>query len=147
MTRISATKPDKDQAAEVLAIISRRASHEVRNALNGVAVNVEVVRSRIVRPDPDLAELRTFAERASKDSDAAAVLAGGLADLTRLLARAATADGKAKVKPGPGASRVLVVPLCSSEDNAISADLKALAARAGFAIKLDGPTVIFTVRD
>lgn len=149
MTRISATKGEKDpsQATEVLAAIVRRASHEVRNALNASAVNVEVVRSRIGKPDPDLAQLRTFAERASRDGDATASLAGGLADLARLLARAAGVDGKPTVQPGENASRIVVVPLCSSEDNEISADLKALAVRAGFAIRLDGPTVIFTVRD
>lgn len=149
MTRISATRADSEaaQASELLAVISRRASHAVRNALNAVALNVEVVRSRIGRPNPDLAELRTFAERASKDSDSAASLAGGLADLSRLLARTATGKGEAKVKPREGGSRVVVVPICASEDNDISADLKGLAARAGVVIKLDGQTVIFTVRD
>ncbi len=149
MTPTSATKSGGDllQASELLAVISRRASHEVRNALNGVAVNVEVVRSRISRPEPDLTELRTFADRASAESDAAASLATGLADLARLFARSATGEGEPYLQAGDGGGKVLVVPVCTTDDTDISADLKALAARMGVTIKLDGSTVIFTVRD
>ncbi len=146
MTPTSATKVDAAKASEVLAVVSRRASHEVRNALNSVAVNVEVVRSRLARPGSDLSELQVFAERASKESDAAATLATGLADLTRLLALAATGDGNAKVTAAPG-SRTVSVPLGSVPDHDISGDLGALAARMGVSIRLDGSTVIFTVRD
>ena len=148
MTQTSATSriDEHERASELLALVSRRASHEVRNALNGVAVNLEVVRSRVSRPDPKLSEIQTFAERASNESDGAAALTNGLADLTRLLARAATGDGNAKVKQGDGSSTV-IVPLGSADDQELSADLKSLAKRMGVAIKLDGPTVIFTVRD
>lgn len=147
MTRTSATKANQAATvSEMLAVISRRASHEVRNALNAVGVNVEVVRSRMNRPEADLAELRTFAERAAKESDLAAALTTGLADLTRLLARAATGEGESTVRNSSGATTV-VVPICSSDDNEVSAGLKSLAARMGVTIKLDGPTVIFTVRD
>ncbi len=146
MTPTSATKGDIEQASELLAVISRRASHEVRNALNSVAVNLEVVRSRMARPEPDLSELQNFAERASKESDAAASLTTGLADLTRLLALAATGDGKATVKLGTG-SKCVSVPLCSAGDVEVSGDLRTLSARMGVSIRLDGSTVIFTVRD
>lgn len=148
MTRTSATRASaqSDEVAELLGIISRRASHEVRNALNGVAVNIEVVRSRLSRPAPDLVELKTFADRASQESDGAAALTNGLADLARLLARAAAASGKAQLKKSDG-QKELAVPLHSSDDAELSADIRALAARMGVAIKLDGPTVIFTVRD
>lgn len=147
MTRISATKAGTNvQVSEVLATISRRASHEVRNALNGVALNIEVVRSRLARPGADMKEIQTFVERASGESDAAASLTSGLADLTRLLARAATAKGAASMGTADG-STTIQLPLCSSDDNSVSPDLQSLAARMGVSIKLDGPTVIFTVRD
>jgi hypothetical protein len=42
---------------------------------------------------------------------------------------------------------MIQVPICSSDDNSVSSDLQALAGRMGVQIKLDGPTVIFTVRD
>lgn len=147
MTQTSATKRNINaQVSELLATISRRAAHEVRNALNGVAVNVEVVRSRLSKPGSEVGELQTFADRASKESDLAASLTNGLADLTRLLARAAAGEGAPSLKTEAG-STTIQVPVCSSDDTGISADLQALAARMGVSIKLDGPTVIFSVRD
>jgi signal transduction histidine kinase len=147
MTQTSATrKGNEAQISDVLAAVSRRASHEVRNALNAVAVNIEVVRSRLARPDADPRELQPFAERASLESDAAASLANGLADLTRLLARAAPAQGEAKIKKTAD-STIVALPLCSSDDNEVTHDLKALAARLGVSVSLDSSTVIFTVRD
>jgi hypothetical protein len=53
-------------SADALGLVrelTRTAGHEIRNALNGVAVNVEVVRSRISR-DADKKDLLPFAERA-----------------------------------------------------------------------------------
>lgn len=147
MTPTSPTsKGNEAQVSEVLAVISRRASHELRNALNGVAVNVEVVRSRLARPNADLAELQTFAERASRESDLAASLANGLADLTRLLARAAAATGPSTMKKASDSTTV-AVPVCSSDDSEVTPDLKALGARMGVTVRLDSSTIIFTVRD
>jgi signal transduction histidine kinase len=147
MTQTSATKSGSQaQVSDVLATIARRASHEVRNALNGVAVNIEVVRSRLAKPGSDTGELQTFADRASGESDAAASLTNGLADLARLFARAATGDGQSSISTADG-STMIQVPICSSDDNSVSSDLQALAGRMGVQIKLDGPTVIFTVRD
>lgn len=41
-----------------------RASHDVKDALNGVSVNLEVVRSRAVRPDAPASAVAPFAEAA-----------------------------------------------------------------------------------
>ena len=147
MTPTSATrKGGEAQISDALAVVARRASHEVRNALNAVAVNIEVVRSRLAKTDADPRELQSFAERASRESDAAASLANGLADLTRLLARAATAQGVATIKKNAD-STTIAVPVCSSDDNEVTHDLKALAARMGVTVSMDSSTVIFTVRD
>lgn len=58
---------DLDQASadalDAVRDLTRGAGHEIRNALNGVAVNVEVVRSRLSR-DADKKELLAFADRA-----------------------------------------------------------------------------------
>ena len=54
------------EAPQAINEILRRAGHELRNALNGVSVNVEVVRSRADREDSPKA-LKSFAERASVD--------------------------------------------------------------------------------
>jgi signal transduction histidine kinase len=43
-----------------------RASHDVKDALNGVAVNLEVVRGRAARPDAPAAALAPFADAAAQ---------------------------------------------------------------------------------
>ena len=49
---------------DVLQQVCGRAAHEVKGALNGVAVNLEVVRSRAERPDAPAAAVATFANAA-----------------------------------------------------------------------------------
>jgi hypothetical protein len=43
-----------------------RASHDVRDALNGVSVNLEVIRSRAVRPDVPASAIAQFGEAAAQ---------------------------------------------------------------------------------
>jgi len=43
-----------------------RASHDVKDALNGVSVNLEVVRSRASRPDAPASAVATFADAAAQ---------------------------------------------------------------------------------
>ncbi|HEV7991990.1 MAG TPA: hypothetical protein VGP25_09210 [Gemmatimonadaceae bacterium] len=43
-----------------------RASHDVKDALNGVSVNLEVVRSRAARPDAPASAVASFAEAATQ---------------------------------------------------------------------------------
>lgn len=56
--------PGTSSCASLLRDVSRRLTHEVNNAANGVAVNLEVVRSRAVASQAGEA-LRPFAQRAS----------------------------------------------------------------------------------
>ena len=59
--------------ASLLRDVSRRLTHEVNNAANGVAVNLEVVRSRTAGSDgPNAAG--PFAERASEQFEALTAL-------------------------------------------------------------------------
>jgi len=53
------------RCASLLRDVTRRLTHEVNNAANGVAVNLEVVRSRTAASDGALAA-GPFAERASE---------------------------------------------------------------------------------
>jgi signal transduction histidine kinase len=62
-----------------------RASHDVKDALNGVSVNLEVVRSRAARPDTPASAVAPFAEAAGQQLEwlttlIEAVLALGRAD-------------------------------------------------------------------
>src|SRR5206468_4310979 len=46
-----------------------RASHDVKDALNGVSVNLEVIRSRAGRPDAPASAVAPFAEAAAQQLD------------------------------------------------------------------------------
>jgi signal transduction histidine kinase len=63
--------------------LAARASHEIRNPLNGVVVNVEVLRTRLGRPAADPASLATFAELASGEIARSARLIEALLTLAR----------------------------------------------------------------
>ena len=110
---------------ETLHRVSLRASHEVKGALNGVAVNLEVVRSRCARPDASASSVSLFATNAGGQLDqltemSEALLAlsraprepvevsATLAQLTALLRPAARSEGfqiKVERPAGPGAVR------------------------------------------
>jgi len=64
-----------------------RASHDVKDALNGVSVNLEVIRSRAARPDAPASAVATFGESAGHQLErltslVEAVLALGRAERT-----------------------------------------------------------------
>ena len=69
---------------ETLQQINARASHEVKGALNGVAVNLEVVRSRAAKADATAAAVSPFAASASDQLE----LVIEMADALLLLGRA-----------------------------------------------------------
>lgn len=67
-----APSTDAAVAAEWLAQLyelGRPAAHEVRNALNGLAVNLEVIRARSARTDTPPAGISRFAEAAMEQFD------------------------------------------------------------------------------
>ena len=68
---------------EILQQISARTAHELKGALNGVAVNLEVVRSRAVRPDAAAASLATFASSAADQLEAVVSMSEALLTLAR----------------------------------------------------------------
>ena len=90
--------------------ISARGAHELKGALNGVAVNLEVVRSRAEKPEALASAVNTFANAAVDQLDAVIDMTEALLVLSRasdrvevgrairavgsLLVRAARADGR-----------------------------------------------------
>jgi signal transduction histidine kinase len=68
---------------DVLQHVSARTAHELRGALNGVAVNLEVVRSRSVRPDAAAASVSPFASSAADQLDAVVGMTEALLTLAR----------------------------------------------------------------
>jgi hypothetical protein len=128
MTPVSAAE---DVASLWLATLQRavgRASHDVKDALNGVSVNLEVIRGRSARPDTPAAAVASFAEASAHQLERLtnlieAVLALGRAErqpadvlvtLRRLAvlcgASASSADAEVLVEQGDVESASTSVP-------------------------------------
>jgi signal transduction histidine kinase len=68
---------------DVLQQISARTAHELKGALNGVAVNLEVVRSRSARSDAAALSVAPFASSAADQLDAVVGMSEALLTLAR----------------------------------------------------------------
>ena len=127
---------------KVIREVVRRAGHEIRNALNGVAVNVEVVRSRLNR-DPAAGDTLPFAERAISNVSAASVLTNGLLALTNATLASGTesAGVKGKQEAVTGGS----VELTLANASAVLSDIRRLAAAIDVSVEERGANVILKV--
>ena len=125
---------------KVLREIIRRAGHEIRNALNGVAVNVEVVRSRSARESAG-SEITAFAERAILNASAASVLTNGLLALTNAsLGKPAASERGKKDQLASGS-----VELTLGDASAVLSDIRRLAAAIDVSVEERGTNVILKV--
>jgi len=68
-----------------LGRLAGRAAHELKNPLNGLALNLEVVRSRTVRPGTDVGALVPYAMAAAQELERAIPLVEALLALARPL--------------------------------------------------------------
>jgi hypothetical protein len=127
-------------ALEILREIVRRAGHETRNALNGVAVNVEVVRSRVARAavNPDLAD---FAERASSQIGVASALNDALLKLVRLVLEG-HARGDVRGQSRPDGGSLLELMLYGDPALSFVSDIEPLARRIGATVEQGDRSVI-----
>ena len=82
MTQTSATDVQVQQSVEL-----KRLSHDVKNALNGVAVNLEVARTRAARGTTDLSQVSPFLDSAAQQLELAVKLHKQFAELAVELAR------------------------------------------------------------
>lgn len=103
---------------DTLQTLGRPVAHEVRNALNGVSVNLEVVRARAARPDATAASVARYADVAAAQVENLsslmdALLAvvrspGDVADAVRIVAPlVALFDAVARPEGGEVALRVV----------------------------------------
>lgn len=133
----------KADALEIVGEIIRRSGHEIRNALSGVAVNVEVVRSRVAR-EGAATEIATFAERAGAQIGEATALTNGLLALVRSVL-AAEAQGSLRSSPdGSGGSRIELM-IYGDRAGVLVSDIRHLADRIGVGIEQGAKRVILTV--
>ena len=139
MTEARRKAPD---APEPVREIIRRAGHELRNALSGIALNVEVVRSRVGR-EGSIDDLKSFAERASAQVEEAGKLTDGLlAAMTSILT--AQAAGTLKELAGHGAGSRIEL-MIYGDAAAVVSDIERLASRIGVAVEQHERSVILTI--
>jgi hypothetical protein len=128
---------------EVVREVLRRAGHELRNALNGVAVNVEVVRSRADR-EGSPKELASFAERASAQVGEASALTDGLLALVASVL-AAQAAGTLKTSGDGGAGSRIELMIYGDRAASIVSDIERLTSRIGVGVEQHSQRVILKV--
>lgn len=79
----SSTRSVDELWLDVLQQVSARTAHELKGALNGVSVNLEVVRSRSTRADAAAAAVAPFAASAADQLDAVVDMTEALLRLAR----------------------------------------------------------------
>jgi len=133
----------KADALDIVRDIIRRAGHEIRNALNGVAVNVEVVRSRVGRQAAPT-EIASFAERAGTQIGEATALTNGLLSLVGAVL-SAEAQGRLRSAPGTGGGSRIELMIYGDRATVLVSDIKHLADRIGVVVEQAAERVILTV--
>lgn len=125
--------------------VCARAAHEVKGALNGVAVNVEVVRSRAEKPGGELASVRPFAAAAATQVEALIALNESLLALARAVPE--------PVELAPVVRRLegVLAPAARADGGelAVSGALEALGATSanGNAVRLAVASVLLAALD
>jgi hypothetical protein len=133
----------KSDALEIVREITRRAGHEIRNALSGVAVNVEVVKSRAARGDGADA-LAPFADRAALEVGVASALTDGLLGLVASLLTA-QAEGKLRTLPPSGTGSRIELTVYGDRASVILSGIRRLADVIGVTVEEHSARVILTV--
>ena len=131
------------EAPEAVREILRRAGHELRNALNGVAVNVEVVRSRADR-EGSPKDLASFAERASAQVGEASALTDGLLAFVGSVLGAQAAGTLKTTGDGGAGSRIELMIYGDRSAGVVSA-IERLTSRVGAGVEQHGQRVILTI--
>jgi signal transduction histidine kinase len=139
---VTDARPRLKEAPQAVREIIRRAGHEIRNALNGIAVNVEVVRSRS-GSERATKDLTSFAERASAQVGEASALTDGLLALVNSLL-AAMAAGTLKTSRHGAGSRIELMIYGDNRASVLS-DIERLTSRVGVGIERDDERVILTI--
>ena len=138
-----ASLPSADQREAVREIL-RGGGHELRNALSGAAVNLEVVRSRVARDGVTGPEIQTFAEHAASQMNEASKLADGVLALTRALVVSDHGRGTKKSSDHSAGSQIELMIYGDAADTLVS-DIKRLASRIDVQVEEHQRSVILRV--
>jgi hypothetical protein len=121
----------------------RGSVHELRNALNGLVVNLEVVRSRLARAGSDDG-LLSFAEQATDQAEESVALNEGVGGLLSLIMASVDASGRLRcARSAPPASGIRFDVDISTAERVLPG-LRRLGQSAGFSVEIDEAAVILT---
>lgn len=137
----AAGKPGADAIAIVREVV-RRSGHEIRNALNGVSVNVEVVKSRKGR-EGAAGEVASFADRASTDVGRATSFTNGVLALFDAVLTAAS-KGTLKASRHGDASEIELM-IYGDRGPVFMSDIAPLAEVVNMRVEQKGQSVILRV--
>ncbi len=123
----------------MLSHVARAAGHELRNSLNALVVNLEVVRSRSSE-----AAVQPFLEQSVSQSEESVRLAEGAIALLNLLVGAVGPDGFLRCRL-TGDGGIVIDAMPGESERAVRA-LKALADRADLSVGASDSSVILRIR-
>ncbi len=126
----------------VLRDVSRNAGHELRNSLNALVVNLEVVRSRTDRMD---AAVEPFVKQAVDQAEESVRLAEGTIALLNLVVNAVGTEGMSGfqyVLP-----RGAAIAAGQSEAERTAKSTRHLVERAGGSVEVGDAAVILSIPD
>ena len=123
--------------------LTRRSAHETRNALNGLVVNLEVVRSRLARSGGDDTIL-PFAEQAASQAEESVKLSEAVGALLALITGAIDTDGRLRCARTTAASPAFRFEVDSGTAERVLPGLQTLGKAVGFGAETRGGAVILS---
>ncbi len=115
--------------------------HETRNALNGLVVNLEVVRSRLSRSS-DNEDVLEFAENAAAQGEASVRMSEGVGALLSLIAGAVGAGGRLRCSAVATSPETLRFELEPGVAERVLPSLVVLGTAVGFTAETSGAETI-----
>ena len=131
--------PPGAEAADALGKIARASGHELRNTLNALVVNLEVVRARTAGD----ATVAPFVAQAIEQSEASVRLAEGTVSLLALVASAVSDSPGTRVHSDGRGS--VTIAASAAEGERVIQSLRSLAERASISAEYRDAAVILTV--
>ena len=132
--------PGSSEWLSILREFARDSGHELRNALNGLVVNLEVVRVRSSNPGEAADQ---FLSQAIEQAEESVRLAEGTIALLNLVTGSIDDSGRIQAKFDPPNA----IEIESTESEAVRAakSLKATATRTSFVVDVSGGAVILSM--
>ena len=127
-----------------LKSVIRGSAHETRNVLNGLVVNLEVVRTRLARAADGSPEILPFAEQAMGQAEESAKLNEAVGSLLLLVSGAVDSNGLMHCTQGEGELQNLRFEVDRATADRVLPGLRILGTALGFSAETHGGTVILT---